>query len=124
MIDVYDSLRHGSLAMEHEWYTQCWWNNLGMCIVDAYMAHQFENDQDPELLDSITTFVGKLSHQFIFNEFLETGSITRRKSDENKGNEVRYFCMQLTILFFSECHTSKYMSIQDTTFAKLKDLPM
>ena len=95
VIDVHDHLRQGSLAMEREWYTHCWWHRMfgtvfGICIVDAYMVYKYESEQafsDPQVVDNFTAFIGKLSHQLIFNEFLEDGRMVRRHSNEEKAIE-------------------------------------
>ena len=86
-IDVHDHLRQGSLALEGAWPTRCWWHRvfstvLGMCVVDAYFAYQFEHDDlyilGEPMLD-FNDFLEDLVYELVDNDYFTTGVDTRQE---------------------------------------------
>ena len=57
-------------------------------------------------VDSFNTFIGKLGHQVIFNDFLEDGQMVRRHSNEGEVIEKVIIILFLDVCrcnFFSRC---------------------
>ena len=98
VIDVHDHYRQGSLGMEREWYTHSWWHRIvgtifGMCIVDSYMTYKYEmsnGGKEREIID-FNKYIMQLSHQLIFNIFLEDSITLRDRLDSaSTTNKVRH----------------------------------
>jgi hypothetical protein len=65
-IDVHDHYRQGSLEMERLWATRNWTHRifttiLGVCIVDAFLAYEYEATSNHRQPEDFTFFCGRLS---------------------------------------------------------------
>ena len=97
VIDVHDHLRQGSLALEVHWKTLTWWHRmfrtiLGMIVTNAYKAYCFEMnriDITQSSPEDFNTFIGKLTHQLIYNDYFISVATTRDSLSPTDSKEFK-----------------------------------
>jgi hypothetical protein len=72
-VDVHDHLRQGSIRMEKEWGTHCWWHRVfgtlfSMCVVDAYLAYRMDTNAREREPEDLNDFMGRLAYELVNND--------------------------------------------------------